>query len=714
MAATWPKDTTVLGSKVHRLDGPAKASGRAKYSYDIHRPGMLFGVLLGSPHAHAILESLDTSAAEKTPGFAALYRLKEDGKEVNFAGEPVLAIAADTEEHAYDALRAVKAKYKVLGHCVTEAASMAEGAPKVSGDQQNVFSGREAAAGDVDAALKSAAATIDARYSCPAISHLCLEAHGLVAEWNGDKLTVWCSTQNVAGIPADLSSHFKVSRADVRCITHYMGGGFGSKFNAGNEGIACAELAKISKKPVKLMLDRKEEHSAGIRPSARAHIKAGVDKSGKLVAFEAEQQGSPGLGTSANFPLPYVYENIPNRKTSLKSVRCNFHMTRAYRAPGHPQACYHMESAMTDLAAKLGMDPLELRRANLPAGLPGDLYKKELEIGAKLFNWSGKYHPPGEGGKGPIQRGVGLALHKWGGSAVPGDQVRVEIFPDGSVLARSSTQDLGTANRTVLAIVTAEVLGLKPEQVRVEIGESQWERSHGSGGSTTCPSTAPASLLGATEARAKMFEKIAPALGAKPEDLIARDGKINVKGSDKSLSWADAARKLGMEGVYAVGTYSGRGLSSVNVCGCQFAEVEVDRETGQVRVLEIVAVQDCGLIINRLACESQVAGGVIMAVNAALLEERIMDQATGRMLNPDMEFYKIGALRDMPRIKVHMFDEPISQSRGVIGIGEPPTISGLAAIGNAVQNALGIRVPNAPFVPRNVLTAIAQAKGTSA
>jgi xanthine dehydrogenase YagR molybdenum-binding subunit len=304
-----------------------------------------------------------------------------------------------------------------------------------------------------------------------------------------------------------------------------------------------------------------------------------------------------------------------------------------------------------------------------------------------------------------------MGCHKWGGGGLPIEKMLVEINADGTVLVQSSTQDLGTGNRTVLAIVAAEVFGLKPEQITVQIGESQWATSHGSGGSTTCPSTAPVTLIAATMARDDLFAKIAPVLGAKPEDLVCADGKVATKNGEKSLTWKEAVRKLGMEKISALGTAGLNRLQSNGVGGCQFAEVEVDSETGFVRVKEVVAVQDCGLIINKLACESQVAGGVIMGVNAAMFEERVMDQATGRMLNPDMEFYKLGTITDMPKIKVHMFDDPISQSRGVIGIGEPPTISTMAAIGNAVFNALGVRVPNAPFTSRNVLAALAKSKG---
>jgi xanthine dehydrogenase YagR molybdenum-binding subunit len=251
------------------------------------------------------------------------------------------------------------------------------------------------------------------------------------------------------------------------------------------------------------------------------------------------------------------------------------------------------------------------------------------------------------------------------------------------------------------------------------VGESQWAKSHGSGGSTTCPSTAPATWIAATDARVKLFEKVAPHLNAKPEDLACEDGNVVVKGTDQKMSWKDACRKLGMEKISVTSDYTQQlvqrsGLSSVNVGGCQFAEVEVDEETGEVKVIEVAAVQDVGLIINKLACESQMAGGIIMGVNAAMLEERVFDQATGYQLNADIEFYKLGMIKDMPKIKIHMFDEPISQSRGVIGIGEPATISTAAAIGNALFNALGVRVPYAPFTPRNVLAAIAKSKGGAA
>jgi xanthine dehydrogenase YagR molybdenum-binding subunit len=260
--------------------------------------------------------------------------------------------------------------------------------------------------------------------------------------------------------------------------------------------------------------------------------------------------------------------------------------------------------------------------------------------------------------------------------------------------------------------VVAEILGLEPTDIVTKIGESNLGHSTGSGGSTTCPSQAPAALRGAQAARDDLFAKVAPRVGADPKDLTIEKGKVVGK-DGKSWAWKEFCARLGMDEVKAKGQWNApmsnqpenANISSGQVGGVQTAEVIVDTETGVVRVIHMVAVQDCGLVINKLACESQVAGGVIMGLNYALFEECIRDSVTGRQVNPDMEFYKLGGIRDMPKITVHMQDMP---DRGVIGIGEPPTISTAAAIGNAVFNALGVRVPFLPLSPKHVLDAIAK------
>lgn len=723
----WPTNRRVIGTKVQRLDGPDKATGRAKYSYDINRPGMLHAKILRCPHAHARLRTLDTTGAEKVRGFRALHIIAQPGAELFFAGAEIVAVAADTEEHAEDCLRAIRVEFDVLPHYVKEADALQAGdqARTAGGPNQgqNVRPGGEATTADFDtAAYQNTTARAEGTYSVPVISHQCLETHGLVAEWDQalENLTVWASTQAVPATAQGLATALKIQPTRVKCITHHMGGGYGSKFGPDIQGIVCAELARKARAPVKLMLARDEEvMMAGNRPSAAGTVRIAGDNQGNVRAFEVDCYGSPGVGTAATVNLgllPYVYA-IPHVKKKHRVIRLNFGAARAMRAPGHPQNCVLTEWAMDDLAARLNMDPLQLRLRNLPPNQGNDplaflgcrhtIYTREIEIARKLSQWDKRWHRPGQGGQGPVKHGIGMALHTWGGAGRANNDTTVTINRDGSVLVQASTQDLGTGQRTVEAIVVAEVLGLRPEQITVQIGESQFGRSTGSGGSTTCPGTAPAALNAATAARDAMFQAIAPRLNSQAANLRIDVGRIVNTNTNQSWSWQQACAMLGNNPAVGRGDWT-PGLSNNGVGGVQIAEVKVDTETGVVRCTRIVAVQDCGMIINKLACESQVAGGVIMGLNYALFEECIFDRQTGRMVNPDMEFYKLGGIQDIPNIIVHMYDMP---ERGVIGIGEPPTISTAAAIGNAIFNALGVRVPSMPFTPDRVLAALAARKG---
>ena len=726
----WPTTRRVIGTKVPRLDAPYKATGRAKYSFDINREGMLHARILRCPYAHARVKSIDTAAAEKITGYRAQHAFVKPGAELFFAGAEVIAIAADTEEHADDVLHAIRVDYQELPYLVKEADALRAKEGTLGAPSNVTVAGDFVTNNFEKLAYQGVAQPVEATYGIPVICHQCLESHGLVAEWDKEQnnLTVYASTQNVAGLPPQLGQYFKIPATRIKCITWYMGGGFGSKFNPGPEGIAAAVMARAARAPVKLMLDRAEEVSVGgQRPSAAGTIKIAATKAGDLKAFEADMYGSPGVGNGAtvNFrEMPYVYSGVPNLniKTRARVVRLNIQTARAMRAPGHPQMCFITDQAMDDLAARLNMDPLRLRLRNLP---PNDanavktaptslnavrhtIYTREIDIARKLSNWDKVWHPPGKS-DGPIKHGIGMALHTWGGSGGPNNDVKVTISQDGSVLVQCSTQDLGTAERTVLAIVVAEILGLNPSDITVEIGESQFGRSTLSGGSTTCPGTAPAALNAATAARDAFLTAIAPRLPGTPQvgDLSIEPGRIRIRGNETPIPWRQACSRLG-QNTPAVGNGNWtQGLSNRGVGGIQIAEVKVDTETGVVRCTKVVAVQDCGLIINKQGCESQVAGGVIMGVNYALFEEAIFDKNTGRQVNPDMEFYKLGGIQDMPNIVVHMMDMP---ERGVIGIGEPPTISTAAAIGNAVFNALGVRVPHAPYTPERVLAALAGRK----
>jgi xanthine dehydrogenase YagR molybdenum-binding subunit len=744
----WPQQRRLLGTKVPRLDGPEKSTGRARYTFDINRPGMLHAKILRCPYAHARIRMIDTSAAERVPGFRALHLIARAdmrplagtvgigaaaGSELFYAGAEVLAVACDTEEHCDDALHAIRIDYERLPFQVKEADAIrlrrqpGTAAPDLP---TNVTQVHKSATAGYSLAAYEGLTVHEGDYGVPVISHQCLESHGIVCEWDEQlqNLTVWASTQAVPGTANVLAQQLQIPAPRVKCITHYMGGGFGSKFGNEVENVACAQLARRARAPVKLMLDRAEEvTNGGMRPSAYGHVKIAADQQGNLRAFRADCYGSPGTGSGStvNFQfLPYVYITVPSAARRVETARLNIQKARAMRAPGHPQSCVLTDQPFDDLAARLNLDPLQMRLRNIPPNdenamrnapttwpaLRNTIYTRQLLLARQLTQWDRNWHPPGRG-DGPIKTGLGMAMHYWGGGGNPGNQVKLTISNDGSVLAECSSQDLGTANRTVIAIVVAEILGLEVRDITVRLGESQFGPSSPSGGSTTCPSVAPAALHAAESARQALFDALAPRLEAQVGDLAIEPGQILNRANNTRTPWRQACARLGMTPVTATRTGAPQGGQPpvVNgqggVGGVQVAEVKVDTETGVVRCTRFWAIQDCGLVVNKQACESQVAGGVIMGVNYAIFEECVYDNRTGRQCNADMEFYKLGGIQDMPQIHVHMMDMP---ERGVIGIGEPPTVSTCAAVGNAVFNAIGRRVPHAPFTPERVLAALAR------
>jgi xanthine dehydrogenase YagR molybdenum-binding subunit len=704
--ANWPDNPRLISKEIPRLDGLAKASGKMKYPSDVHPEGMLFGVMLYSPHAHAKIKTIDTSKAEKMPGVKAVYVIADAGKTLRYQGDDIAAVAAETEEQALDAARAIEVEYEVLPHVVTEAQAMAEGAPEVVRGG-NVRKGRAQTNGNIEKGLAEAAKVIEGTYSVPVITHVCLEPHGLTAVWTGeDKITAWASTQAVQATAGELSGRFNIPTTNVTVLTEVMGGGFGSKFGADLWGIAAAELSKkAGGRPVKMFLDRRQEHlAAGNRPSATGTVKLAATADGKITAMVAETYGTGGIQRGAGFPLPYVYA-VPNASRTHADVFLNGGNARAMRAPGHPEGCILMEAAMDDLADALGIDPLEFRLKNLPAGdFKTPIYVDQVQIGAKLIGWENR-KPRGQSGPGPVKRGMGMGLHTWGGGGAPDKQVSCTINPDGSVEVRSATQDIGTGIRTVMAIITAEVLGLEVKDIFSNIGNSTFPPGQASGGSTTTPSMAPPTWNAAIQARDALLKKVASAINEKPEDLALAGGGVLVRG-ERVMSFQDACRKLGTMPV-SVTAGNLPDMTSSGVGGCQFVDCSVDIETGVVKLHKIVAVQDSGLIIDMLTWKSQVYGGVIMGLNYGLFEERVMDPISGKMLNPDMELYKLAGASDIPEIIVEPYHTPEMRKRGVIGIGEPPTIATAAAIGNAVTNAIGVRVNNWPMTPKNILDALA-------
>ncbi|PWT94997.1 MAG: xanthine dehydrogenase family protein molybdopterin-binding subunit [Blastocatellia bacterium] len=692
-----PNDKHVLlNHPMTRVDGPQKVSGAAKYTYDQHPKNMLYGRILRCPHAHARVVNLDTSGAEKIPGVAAV--IKGPLSELRFAGAPVAAVAAKTPEIAGDALRAIVVKYEVLPHVVKANAAVAEGAPKVVEPSDEANLQKKASRGDlakVEAAFGSADAIVEAEYISQRIHHTCLETHGLTVDYSGgDSATVYASTQGTFTIPGDAAKALELPESAVTSVVQHMGGGFGSKFGIGIEGMLACKLSKQTKTPVKLMLTRYDEFvMAGNRSGSWQKLKGGVKNDGTLVAFQARQYRLGGVGQGSQAGQPYIYAAGESYR-EIFALHTNEDSSIAMRAPGHPQASFAIESLMDELAYKIKMDPVAFRKKNLT----DKAYHRQLDRGAQAIGWD-KRNPIAGGNPGPFKRGMGCAVGTWGGGGNNQCKVDVTISRDGSVLVAVGTQDLGTGTRTFTRAIVAEEFGLQLADIKEEIGNSKLGGANQSGGSTTAASLSPSVKDGAIKARLAFSERVAPLLNnAKPEEITFSGG--NVSGGGKTLTWKQACATLPAAGVTARGEWR-QDLQATGIHGAAFAEVEVDVETGHIKPIKMVHVQDGGLPLNRLALESQINGGMIQSLGQALWEGRVMDADLGMQVNPHFGDYKLPGSLEIPEM-IPIIDDGDTREV-VIGIAEGCIIPSLGAVVNAVFNACGVRVRELPITPDRIL-----------
>ncbi len=686
-SAQWPdrRSTKYLGKNIPRVDGPQKVTGRAQYTYDVVLPDMLYGMILRCPHASAKVVSIDASAAKAMPGVHAV--LTDLGNTARYAGEEIAAVAAETEEIARDALKAIRVEYEV--EPFVSNTLRGKDLPDRVGEARAQNRGQ-----DPDTLWSQAAAVVEGEYYVPVREHLSLETHGVVVRWDSENsLTCWCSTQAVHGVADELAAALGIPRQNVKVICEVMGGGFGSKFSPGVEGLTAARLARAARRPVKLMLDRYEEQVAtGNGPDAYMRCKAAATVDGRILAIKADLYGTGGYSRRWAIPFPYSTYEVPNFSVRFHGVQTNAGGQRSLRAPGHPQGCFLTETVVDELAVALKQDPLEFRIRNVR----GDLWRDQLRLGAERIGWNRRSSLPRDG---RYRRGMGCAVCTWGGGGREGSVCEVRVGTDGSVYVGIGTQDLGTGTRTYVAAIVAEVLGLPIERVRADIGKSTLGNSGGSGGSVTTASVSPAVMQAALSARSRLAQTAAAMLGVPAGEVSFSEGRVSAQG--KSFSFAEVCAKLPSGGISVTGEFAPE-LQRSGVGGAQFAEVEVDTWTGRIRVLKVVAVQDCGYYLNKLAAESQVIGGVIQGVGMALLEDRKMDNGTGRQLNPNMETYKVPGTMEIPEIEAILYDT----HNQVTGIGEPPVIPTAAAIGNAVYDATGVRIRRLPMTPKRYFDAL--------
>jgi xanthine dehydrogenase YagR molybdenum-binding subunit len=705
---TWgPRGShRLLGTDLRRVDAALKVSGRARYTHDVRLPGMVWARLFCSPWPQGTVR-VDTSKATAIPGVEAAIVLKD---KIGYLGDPLVAVAARTSELADDALRALVVEHTPTPFVLTRDQGLAEGAPKVKkrgNEGELATSGSKA---EAEQALAGAAAVVEATYTVPVQHHASLETHGVVVDYRGgDSATLYLSTQHTISAGEDAARELGLKTSQVTSVVEHRGGGFGSKFGLGVEGAAACKLAKQLGKPVHLMLTRADEFvTAGNRSGNRATLKGGISADGKLVALvaRAEKHGGIGDGSYPRPPYIYAFEKAYSERVAIYT---HTDSSRAMRAPGHPQASFGMESLVDELAYKAGLDPLEVRKRNMPVEADGQPspWVRQLERCAREIGW---YEHPNRTQPGAPSKercvGIGFGIATWGGGSREGNLVDVRIHPDGAVTASVATQDLGTGTRTYLSAIVAEELGLPLEAVEARIGSSTYPEATGSGGSTTTAGLAPAVKHGAWLARTKLAEHLAGVLKTDAALLRFENGRVgDPSDAKKSLSWSQACAALPKEGLSARGEWQSS-LMGNGVHGAQAAKVEVDTVTGRVRVLAMVGVQDCGFALNRMAVKSQINGGMIQALSYALLEERVLDTSLGFALNANLEEYKLAGPTEIPELTAIIDDEDTREV--VIGMAEPAIIPGHSAIANAVFNACGARVRDLPLTPDKVLAALAQ------
>jgi xanthine dehydrogenase YagR molybdenum-binding subunit len=734
----------VVGTPTPRVDGYDRVSGTAVYPSDVVLPDMLHAAILRCPRAHARVRTIDVSGAERMPGVRAVltgvspeanipwFRTREGALSTLFdahcryAGDEVAAVAADTIWQARDALRAIRVDYEPLPFAVTVDEAAKDGAPRVFDKGNSPGPPGTYERGDVAKGFAQAEVVVEQAFSTATEIHLPMEPHGCVAKWDGRQLTIWESTQGVYAVQGDVADALKLPLANVRVIGHYMGGGFGSKLEAGKYTVIAALLARRTGRPVRLFLSREETFTCvGNRPGVRATVRIGAKKDGTLTAIEFTCVGSGGAysgdGTGLVDWLARDLYRCANVRTQSTSVFMHAGPERAFRAPGHPQGAWALEQAMDMLAARLGLDPVDLRLRNLTAvsqtheGNPpytSTGLKECLVEGAKRFGWEQARGAP----RSPdaVRRGVGVAAGLWiGGGAWPPATIVLKLFPDGSVNLNMGASDIGTGTKTVMSMVVAEELGIPLDQIRVEhadTGTTQF--TNPSGGSKTVPTESPAVRDAAIDVKKQVIALAATQLKVDAASLDLRGGAI--------VSASDGTRKLALSEIGAIrghGVLVGVGRRGpdpagkvVNPFAAHFAEVEVNTRTGEVKVLRFLAAQDSGRVMNRLTYDNQVIGGVTMGIGLALTEDRIMDRVhEGRVLSGNLHDYKLPTSMDVPADLASLpidLNDTACNSVGAKGLGEPATIPAAAAVANAVAHAIGVRVPDSPISPMRVLAAL--------
>lgn len=753
------QEFSIVGKRLPRTDAVAKATGSVQYLGDIKLPGMLVGKVLRSPFPHAKVKSIDKSKAEKLPGVEAVITVEDAivtpttfdfglmelpkktfqrphqyifNDKIRYMGEPVAAVAAVNEIIAEEALDLIDIEYEKLPAVFDPDEAINQNAPLIHSRNIAMRLPYRFPEGDVEKAFREADLIVEEGFSTSRQAHCTLETTAAIASFDADgRLTVWSQTQSPHIAKRELAHIFSVPAGMIRVLTPAVGGAFGSRIRINAEPV-CVALAKKARKPVDLEFTKEEDFIAlENRTGFRYKAKFGFKKDGTLMASQMKILVDAGAYASDAVPPAEIFMDngmghyrCPNRGGEAKIVYTNTVMTGAMRGMGNPEAMWGIEQLMDLAAEKLGMDPLDLRLKNIKkigestTDLPiqSTALNECIRVGAQKIGWYEKRRRPKEGVK---RRGVGMATMSLPSGAQPAalehSNAFVKLNDDGSATLIAHPVEFGTGIFTVLAQIAAEEIGLRAQDVRLCGGDTDVTMFDvGSYASRSVYVIGNAVLAAAREAKGQLLKRAAKLLEVSVDDLEVRQGQVYVKGvPEKGISVAEVVydatynHKGDCEAVSGKSSFVPVTYSPTTQAA--FAEVEVDTETGRVRVIKIVVANDCGRAINPINVEGQIEGGIVQAMGFALTEDYAVDKDTGVPINIDFENYKILSTLDLPDIEVILIEEPDPAGPfGAKGVGEAGFIAMAPAIANAISNAVGVRITELPITPEKILRALAK------
>ena len=746
-----------IGKSEPRRDLPEKLTGEAKYAADVQLPGMLFGKILRSPHPHARILSINVDAARNLPGVRAVVTPFDAPKgqvapdmpildtEARYVGDEVAAVAADDEDLAEAALSLIEVKYEQLPFVTDAVEAIKPDAPQTR-PGGNLVGGKPLTLtrGSVEEGFAQADRIFEETYSTPAHAGAALEPRAAVASWDGDHLTVWKSTRGVHADQLALSLALNVPRGNIRVMGQNMGAGYGTKDET-RLGAITAVLAQRAGRPVKIELTRQEEFVAGRhRHGTTTTVRMGVKNDGTVTAVHATTimdtgaylSSGPGVIRRAGQGALYLYR-CANVQYDGYLTYTNTPSGGSYRALGAPQGHFALESLADTISEALGIDPLEFRLKNHVGleGQPGERVtpanevldtqpveggvpfssnglKECLQIGSEAIDWGQLSEQPESGN---LRRGKGMGMFIYRGGAGGRSIARMRLESDGSLRLLTGLMDVGEGSLTVMPQIAAEELGVGYGQVLVTFGDSETTpEAPLTAGSTATFSTGTATKEAARQLKARIIEVVAPLLDTEPSNLqITDDGVEHIQYPERSVSFAQIAESVGEIEVEAAISPGSRD-HVINSFGAHFAEVEVDTDTGQVRVLRYIAAHDSGRILNPKLAINQVEGGVSQMLGFTLSEQMLTDPRNGVTLNASFLEHKSPTLQDFPEMQVLFADvvDPVGPF-GAKALGEPPSIGVAPAVANAIYNAIGVRIRDLPLTPDRVLNEIEAQRGDS-